>query len=111
MHDHFRGKLLRPSTPSTATKSKNPPDDSPIHPEARRLHPVGALARPHQKEAAPSANISNNKEDPPNDSPSHPEARRLLSGELPPGIPKSLIWRNANFAPTPTVPMSTADCF
>jgi hypothetical protein len=47
---------------------------------------VGALARPHRKEVAPSAIIYTDKEeDPPNDSPSHPEARRLLSGEYTPG--------------------------
>src|SRR3954470_15224565 len=48
-------KLLTPPTPSTSTKSRNPPDDSPSHPEAQRLHPVGALARPHWKEVAPCA--------------------------------------------------------
>src|SRR3954470_21505079 len=89
-------KLLRPSTPSTATKSRNPPDDSPSHPEARRLHPVGALARSHWKEVAPSAidvRLPRQRRNPPDDSPSHPEARRLLSGELPSGIPKSPIRR------------------
>src|SRR4051794_27018425 len=99
------GKLLRPSTPSTTTKSRNPPDDSPSHPEARRLHPVGALARPHWKEVAPSAidvRLHRQRRNPSDDSPSHPEARRLLSGEIPPGIPKSPIRRNANCAPSPT---------
>ena len=110
----FGGKLLRPSAPSAATKSRNPPDDSPIHPEARRLHPVGALARPHWKEAAPSAinvRLHRQRRNPPDDSPSHPEARRLLSGELPPGIPKSPIRRNADCAPSPTaLRLGPADC-
>src|ERR1044072_2234927 len=95
----FGGKLPSPLTPSTATKSRNPPDDSPSHPEARRLHPVGAPARPHWKEAAPSAidvRLHRQRRNPSDDSPSHPEARRILSEELPPGIPKSSIRRNAN---------------
>ena len=100
--------------PSTATKSRNPPDDSPSHPEARRLHPVGALARPHWKEAAPSTidvRLHRQRRNPPDDSPSHPEARRLLSGELPPGIPKSPIRRNADCAPSPSaLRLGPADC-
>ena len=95
------GKLLRPST---ATKSRNPPDDSPSHPEARRLH---------WKEAAPSAidvRLHRQRRNPPDDSPSHPEARRLLSGEIPLGIPKLPIRRNATCAPSPTRPLPTAPC-
>src|SRR4051812_14232493 len=42
MHDRFWGKLLRPSTPSTTTKSMNPPNDSPSHPEATTSGCAGA---------------------------------------------------------------------
>ena len=74
--------LPRHSRPLAATNRRRSKPTASSRPESRRLHPVGALARPHWKEAAPSTNISTDKkEDPPDDSTSHPEARTLLSGE------------------------------
>src|SRR4051812_10875209 len=61
------GKKLRQGT-RRHQQQKNRRRSEPTarsRPESRRLHPVGALARPHQKEAAPSANISTDKEETP----------------------------------------------
>src|SRR3954469_1728541 len=87
MHDRFRWKTTETlgNIDCNSSKRRSEPTAR-SRPESRRLHPVGALARPHRKEVAPSAIIYTDKEeDPPDDSPSHPEARRLLSGEYTPG--------------------------
>ena len=58
MHDHFRGKTVETLDAIDYNRSKRRSEPTArSRPESQRLHPVGALARPHQKEVAPDAII------------------------------------------------------
>src|SRR3954470_3647084 len=91
----YGGKLLRPSTPSTATETGE--DLSRLHAVDPNLGGYTQWVRwraPTGKKLHQVQSSTRTRKNPPDDSPSHPEARRLLSGKIPPGIPKSPIRRN-----------------